>query len=94
MKNIRMFQQRVLISQDPDEPTTHGGLFVPETVAKNIAKGKIQSVDEGKLRVGDQVLFDTRQAIAVKLEGQEFVVVHESQILAVLGRQKQKKTHS
>lgn len=81
---IRMLQQRVLIAQIPDEPTTVGNLFIPETVTKNIARGKILAIDEGKLRVDDEVIYDPRQAIPFVFESVECSILHESQIFAVV----------
>lgn len=91
MKNVRMLQQRVLLTQLPDEPISVGKLVVPETVAKNIARGKIASVDEGKLRVGDEVFYDTRQALPLSINGEEYLILHESQILLVLEKKKTSK---
>ncbi len=85
-----MLQQRVLLEALPDESVSVGKLVVPETVAKNISRGKIVSVDEGKLRVGDLVFFDTRQALPLTVDGKELLIVHESQIL-VLVKKKPKK---
>lgn len=79
-----MFQQRVLVKQDESEPASDGGLIIPDSVSKWIGKGSIVAIDEGKLRIGDQVLFDVRQVIPVRLEKEDFVILHESQILAVL----------
>lgn len=94
MKNIQMLQQRVLLTQLPDEPVSVGKLVVPESVAKNLNRGKIVAVDEGKLRVGDEVWFDNRQALPLSLgiDGTDYLIVHESQILAVL--KKKTKTRS
>jgi co-chaperonin GroES (HSP10) len=91
MKNVRMLQQRVLLTQLPDESISIGKLVVPETVAKNIARGKIAAVDEGKLRVGDEVFYDTRQALPLSINGEECLIVHESQILLVLEKKKASK---
>lgn len=85
-----MLQQRVLIAEDVEEATTEGGLFVPEGIARNLGKGTIVAVEESKLRVKDKVLFDKRQALTLKLEGTEYVILHEAQVLAVLGKKKAK----
>jgi co-chaperonin GroES (HSP10) len=92
MKNVRMLQQRVLLTPIPDEPISVGRLVVPETVARNIARGRIAAVDEGKLRVGDEVFYDTRQALPLNIDNIEFLIVHESQILLVLESKKKRKS--
>lgn len=92
MKNIQMLQQRVLLTQLPDEPVSVGKLVVPESVAKNLNRGKIAAVDEGKLRVGDEVWFDNRQALPLSVEGIEYLIVHESQILAVVKKKTKRRS--
>jgi len=89
--NVRMFQQRVLLKPMEEPKAQAGKLVVPDTVAKNLGRGKIVAVDEGKLRVGDTVLYDNRQGMPCSLEGGEYVIVHETNILAVLGKQKDPK---
>lgn len=83
MKNLRMLQQRVLLTQLPDEPVSVGKLVVPETVSKSISRGKIVAIDEGKLRVDDEVYYDSREAMSLTLDGSEYLIVHESQIIAL-----------
>jgi co-chaperonin GroES (HSP10) len=90
MKTIQMLQQRVLLTQLPDEPVAVGRLVVPESVAKNLNRGKIVAVAEGRLRIEDEVLFDSRQALPFNYNGKEYLIVHEGQILAVLKKKKQK----
>lgn len=85
-----MLQQRVLLSQLPDEPVSVGKLVVPDSVAKNLNRGRIVAVDEGKLRVNDEVWFDSRLALPMSIEGADYLIVHESQILAVLSKRSKK----
>lgn len=92
--NIRMFQQKVLIRELPTPSVQAGKLVVPDTVAKNLGRGKIVAVDEGKLRVGDTILYDNRQAMPCNLEGEEFFILAETSILAVLGKPKTRKLFS
>lgn len=89
--NLRMLQQRVLLTQLVEEPVAVGKLVVPESVAKNVSRGRVVAVDEGKLRVDDEVFFDARQAVPMTIEGQELLVVHESQIIAVINTKKKAK---
>lgn len=81
---IRMMPGRILVRAISESPTTSGGLVLPDTVARNVAKGTIVSVDEGKLREGDEILFDSRQATPLKLEGEEFLLVLEGSVHGVL----------
>lgn len=88
--DIQMFQQRVLLEEIPEEPNREGKIVVPQTVAKNLSRGKLIAVNDGKLREGDLVLFDNRQAVSITLEGKEYLIAHETQIIAVLGKKKPK----
>lgn len=88
--NIRMVQQMVLIQEVEAVPAQTGKLVVPDTVVQNLGRGKIVAVEEGRLRVGDTVLYDTRQAIPCNLEGEGYFILHETNILAVLGEQLKK----
>lgn len=87
--NVRMYQQRVLLEPVEEPKIQAGKLVVPDTVAKSLGRGKIVAVDEGKLRVGDIVLYDNRQGMPCSLEGVEYVIVHENNILVVFGKQKE-----
>lgn len=78
----QMLQQKVVIKPLPEEPTTVGKLFVPDTVIKPVSKGIVAYVGEGKLRSGDVVLFDNRQSLPLTILEDEYVVVHETQVFA------------
>ncbi len=89
-----MFQQKVLVEELEEPPVPEGKLLIPQSVAKNLARGRIVAVDEGKLRVGDTILYDNRQALPCKLEEHEYLVIHESSIIGVFGKNKVKKLNS
>jgi len=86
MTHIQMLHQRVLLKLVEEEPSSVGKLIVPETVAKNISKGIVVSVDEGKLRVNDLVMFDNRQSFPVTIDSTEFLITHETQIVGIINR--------
>lgn len=89
-----MLQQRLLVEESPEPSTTSSGLIVPETIAKNLGRGKIVAVGETKLRSGDTVIFDRRQAIPMSLDDKEYLILHESQVIAVLSKKKSKGFHN
>lgn len=94
MIGIKMLQQRLLIEESPESQTTTAGLFVPDTIAKNLGKGKIVAVGESKLRSGDTVIFDRRQALPITLEEKEYLILHEPQVIAVLSKKRSKGFHN
>lgn len=89
-----MLQQRLLIEESPESQTTTSGLFVPDTIAKNLGKGKIVAISESKLRTGDTVIFDRRQAMPVTIEEKAYLILHETQVIAVLSLKKSKGFHT
>lgn len=84
MLNMKMLQQRVLMKPIEEEQQT-GQLFIPDNIAKNIATGVIVAIGDSKLRVGDRVYYDPRQSSSLRLEGEDYLLVHETQIFAILG---------
>ncbi len=75
--------------------STQGGIILPESAQKKLNEGKVLAVGDGKLladgsrsvlqvKDGDRVLFQPYQATAVELNGDEYLIVPESGILAIL----------
>lgn len=87
-----MLQQRVLVKELVSKTIPVGKLIVPDSVTKNLSRGRIIAVDEGKLRIGDIVLFDNRSSMPITFKTSEYLIVHENQIIAVVKRKsKQRK---
>ena len=97
--NIKPLGDRVLIkalSADEIDKKSRSGIIIPETISKEkpeqgkvIAVGAGKYDDNGKLipmsvKVGDRVLFSKYGYDEVKMEGEEYLIVSENQILAVI----------
>ena len=74
---------------------TAGGIFIPETAKEKPQKGQIIAVGNGKktedgkvipldVKVGDQVLFGKYAGTEIKIEGEEFLIMREDDILGVM----------
>lgn len=92
---IRPLADKVLVKRTEAETTTKGGIVLPDSAKEKPRKGKIISVGDGKLlddgsrsdfqvKVGDTVLFSSYGGTEIKLDGEEFIIMEESDILAVL----------
>ncbi len=93
---IRPLQDKVLIKRLEAESTTKGGIVLPESAKEKPRRGNIVSLGDGKLlengersdfqvKVGDEVLFSSYGGTEIKLDGDDFLIMEESDILAVIG---------
>jgi chaperonin GroES len=92
---LRPLADRVVVKISESEEKTKGGIFLPDTAkekpqqAKVIAVGPGKTLDDGKkspvdVKAGDIVLFAKYSGTEVKIEGEEFLVIAEKDILAVV----------
>jgi len=94
--NIRPLHDRVLVRPMEEEKTTAGGIIIPDSANQEkpnngeiIAAGNGRITDSGDVRamdvkVGDKILFGQYAGTAVKLDGEELLMMKEEDILAVL----------
>ncbi|MHC9085749.1 co-chaperone GroES [Luteimonas sp. RIT-PG2_3] len=96
MSNIKPLYDRVVIKRTEEEKVSAGGIVIPDSATEKPIKGEVVAVGEGKaldngstrtpkVKVGDQVLFGKYSGTEVKLDGNEFLVVKEDDIFAVIG---------
>lgn len=94
--NIKPLGERVVIKVVESEVTTKSGIVLPETAKEKPQMGEVLAVGTGKLldngqrialevKVGDKVLFAKYAGTEVKLDGEEYMVLKETDILAVVG---------
>lgn len=92
---IRPLADKVLVQRLEAENKTTGGIVLPDSAKEKPKKGKIVSVGEGKLlddgtlqkmqvKKGDTVLFTSYAGTEVKLSGKEYLIMNESDIMAVI----------
>jgi chaperonin GroES len=93
--SLRPLDDRVVVQRLEAEEKTAGGIILPDAAKEKPQKGKIVAVGEGKLLdsgvrakpdvvVGDLVLFGKYAGTEVKVEGQEYLIMRENDILAKL----------
>jgi chaperonin GroES len=92
---IRPLHDRVLIKRMEEERTSPGGIVIPDSAAEKPIKGEVIAVGQGKvldsgdlraltLKKGDKVLFGKYSGTEVKLDGEDYLVMKEDDIMAVL----------
>ena len=92
---IRPLHDRVLIKRLEENTKTAGGIIIPDTAKEKPSEGLIEAVgdgartEEGKIiplnvKVGDKVLFGKWSGTEVKVNGEERLIVKESEILGVI----------
>ena len=92
---IRPLGEKVLVQRLEAEAITAGGIVLPESAKEKPARGKIVSVGDGKLlddgsrsalqvKKGDEVLFTSYAGTEIKLDGQEYLIMDESGIMAIV----------
>jgi chaperonin GroES len=88
--NIKPLSDRVLVEPAQAETTTASGIIIPDTAQEKPQKGTIVAVGNGKIdepltvKVGDTVLYGKYSGTELKLEGKDYMIMRESDILAIL----------
>lgn len=89
--NIKPLFDRVLIEPTPAEEVTLGGIIIPDTAKEKPLKGKVVAVGDGTkdeamvLTVGAEVLFGKYAGTELELEGTKYLMMRQSDVLAILG---------
>ena len=93
--NLRPLQDRIIVKRIEEETKTAGGILIPDTAKEKPQRGEIVAVGNGKktedgkvipvdLKAGDKVLFGKYAGTEIKIEGQEFLIMREDDILGVI----------
>ena len=89
--NIKPLADRVLILPAPAEDKTIGGIIIPDTAKEKPLQGKVVAVGHGTkdeemvLKEGDTVLYGKYSGTEIEHEGEKYLIMRQSDILAVLG---------
>ena len=93
--NFRPLHDRILVKRVAAETRTTGGLFLPDTAKEKPQQAEIMAVGTGKVlesgetralsvKVGERILFGKYTGDELKLDGQEYLILREEDILAVV----------
>ena len=101
--SIRPLNDRIIARRVEDQEQMRGGLFIPDTAKEKPQEGLVIAVGNGKLlengtrtpidlKAGDKVLFGKYSGTEIKLDGEEYLILREDDILGVIeGSSKGKK---
>ena len=87
---ITPLADRVLVEPAAAETTTTSGIIIPDTAQEKPQKGTIVAIGTGKkdepmtVKVGDTVLYGKYSGTELKLEGKDFLIMREADILAII----------
>ncbi|MFQ5665501.1 MAG: co-chaperone GroES [Candidatus Binatia bacterium] len=92
---IRPLQDRVIVQRIEEEAKTKGGIIIPDTAKEKPQEGKIIAIGKGKInedgkvlplsvKAGDKILFGKYAGTEVKLNGNEYLIMREEDILGVV----------
>ncbi|RXG28014.1 co-chaperone GroES [Leeuwenhoekiella palythoae] len=88
--NIKPLSDRVLVEPMAAETKTASGLYIPDTAKEKPQQGKVVAVGSGKkdhdmtVKIGDTVLYGKYAGTELKLEGTDYLIMREDDILAII----------
>ena len=93
--NIRPLHDRIVVRRMEEEKTTASGIIIPDSATEKPDRGEILAAGPGKVgddnervalqvNVGDQVLFGKYAGTAVKVDGEEVLIMREEDVLAIV----------
>ena len=92
---VRPLKDHVLVSRVKEEERTKGGIIIPDSAKEKPMEGKIISTGDGKIledgtkvpldvKEGDRVLFGRYAGTEIKIEGEEYLIMREDDILGII----------
>ena len=92
---LKPLQDRILVQRIEEEKTTKGGIIIPDTAKEKPAEGKVAAVGSGKvgedgkrialeIKKGDRILFGKYSGTEVKIEGEEYLILREDDVLGII----------
>jgi len=93
--NVRPLHDRILVKREEEEEVRAGSIIIPDSAKEKPQKGKVVAVglgkvgDDGKrialdVKGGDRILFGKYSGSEVKIDGDEYLILREEDVLAIL----------
>lgn len=100
--SFRPLHDRVLVRRVKEEEKTRGGIIIPETAQEKPQEGEVIAVGPGArdedgerieldVKAGDRILFGKWSGTEVKIDGEELLIMKESDIMGIVEEKKAKK---
>lgn len=92
---LRPLQDRILVKRVEEESTTKGGIIIPDTAKEKPAEGEVIAVGIGRIgedgkrialeiKKGDKILFSKYGGTEIKIEGEEYLIMREDDVLGII----------
>jgi chaperonin GroES len=93
---VRPLHDRILVRRIEEKETVKGGIIIPDTAKEKPQEGEVIAVGNGKVlengtklqldvKAGDKILFGKYSGTEIKIDGDEFLILREDEVLAVIG---------
>jgi len=93
--NIRPLHDRIVVKRLEEKETKVGGLFIPDSAKEKPQEGEVVAVGKGKrledgkiapldVQAGDRILFGKYSGSEIRIDGEEFLIMREDEVLGVL----------
>jgi chaperonin GroES len=93
--NIRPLNDRIIVRRIEEQEQMRGGLYIPDTAKEKPQEGEVLAVGAGKLletgqripidlKAGDRILFGKYAGTEIKLDGEEYLIMREEEVLGVI----------
>ena len=94
--NVRPLYDRIIVKRSEEEESTRNGIFIPDSAKEKPQKGEVVAVGRGRrlddgqivpldVKAGDRVLFGKYTGSETKVDGAEYTIMREDDVLAILG---------
>lgn len=93
--NIRPLNDRIIVRRIEEQEQMRGGLYIPDTAREKPQEGEVLAVGNGKLlengqripidlKAGDRILFGKYSGTEIKLDGEDLLIMKESDVMGVI----------
>ena len=93
---VRPLHDRVLVRRIEEKESVRGGIIIPDTAKEKPQEGEVIAVGNGKVldngtkvaldvKAGDKILFGKYSGTDIKVDGEEYLILREDEVLAVIG---------
>ena len=93
--NIRPLHDRIVVKRVNEQETTQNGIFIPDSAKEKPQQGEVMAAGNGKrledgtvvkldVKTGDRILFGKYSGNEIKLDGVEYIIMREDDVLGVL----------
>jgi len=95
MAKVRPLHDRLLVKRIEETETVKGGIIIPDSAKEKPQEGKVIAVGNGKIldngskvaldvKAGDKILFGKYSGTDIKIDGEEYMILREDEVLAVI----------